>query len=168
MYASPGRSGPWTPEPTGGPHGRPGSPPQPGRRGRPGRPATPPSRRTYTSVTVTQSPQHGSTPKAPDRRPTSPNATTSRDRTHGSTWSCAVERRVAGIHRPDRDGLLTLLACRTATLDRHEPEDPVLLAPARRSPRAERSTATSRPHRTPLDHRRKRIRLRAPGHCPEE
>ena len=41
------------------------------------------------------------------------------------------ERRAAGIHRPDSDGLLTLLAGRTASLDRHEPEDPVLLAPAR-------------------------------------
>src|SRR5207249_11957635 len=50
---------------------------------------------------------------------------------HGSTRSCAVERRAAGIHRPDRSGLLTLLAGRTASPDRHEPEDPVLLAPAR-------------------------------------
>src|SRR6202023_3057454 len=54
--------------------------------------ATPPWRRTYTSVTVTQSRQHGSTPKPPDQRPTSQNATTSRDRPHGSTWNCAAER----------------------------------------------------------------------------
>src|SRR5271166_2837700 len=87
-------------------------------------PATPPSRRTYTSVTVTQSPQHGSTPKLPDRRPASPNATTSRDRPHGSTRSCAVERRAAGIHRPDRDGLLTLLAGRTASLAVQEADIP--------------------------------------------
>jgi hypothetical protein len=52
-----------------------------------------------------------------------------RRQAHGSTRSCAVERRAAGIHRPDRDGLLTLLAGRAASLGRHEPEDPVLLAP---------------------------------------
>src|SRR5205823_6194164 len=41
------------------------------------------------------------------------------------------------FHGADRDGLLTQLAGRTASLDRHEPEDPVLLAPARRSRQAE-------------------------------
>jgi len=66
-------------------------------------PPQPPPRRTYTSVTMTQSPQHGSTPKPPDQRPTSPNATTSRDRPHGSTRSCAVERRTDHpVGWPDR------------------------------------------------------------------
>ena len=49
-----------------------------------------PSRRTYTSVTVTQSPQHGSAPKPPAQRPTAPNAATSRHWPHRSAWSCAV------------------------------------------------------------------------------
>jgi hypothetical protein len=57
--------------------------------------------RTHTDVTVTQSPQHGSTPKPPDQRPASPNATTSRDRPHGSTRNCAFERAGA-THTPTR------------------------------------------------------------------
>jgi hypothetical protein len=63
-------------------------------------------------------------PKPPDQRPASPNATTSRDRPHGSTRNCAVERRAPGIHRPDRDGLLTLLAGRTASLAVQEADIP--------------------------------------------
>jgi hypothetical protein len=62
--------------------------------------------------------------KPPDQRPASQNATTSRDRRHGSTRNCAVERRAPGSHGPDRDGLLTLLAGRTASLAVQEADIP--------------------------------------------
>ena len=38
--------------------------------------------------------------------------------------SCAVERPAPGIHGPDRDGLLTLLAGRTASLAVQEADIP--------------------------------------------
>src|SRR5207253_10130414 len=84
--------------------------------------ASPPSRRTYTSVTVTHSLRHGCTPKLPDRRLASPNATTSRDRRPGSTRSCAVVFHIRSC--PGR-------TVRSATNERDRRDDQFNLPPSK-------------------------------------